>query len=839
MTLLRRGAAAILVFALTLVTVGAQPEGARLIDSAEARLKARDLAGARPLFEQALTEARAAANEAETARALLGLGRVARREGRPVDAHASLTEAYAIFERLEDQHGIASAAYELAFSTRDRDAANVLYMRAAEAARLAGDRDLEGSALHDYGDQLFVVGRYEESLDLLTQAAAAFEAVNLTDDLGTVYNSIGRVYRAHGRLDEALRYQQAALALHRTGTDPFALAQSLNAVSSVYQRMNDPAAALPYLEEAITVAAALPPDAAGARIQDFLRANMAAVLADQGELAPAAAALEQVIANGRDSLPAIRYQQLSTVYQRMGRGADALAAAERAVALCEDAVDVCIAALNSRSDAKALLGDRDGALADLSQTLRQIEDLRARLVPADFFKRDYSHSYHAAYASAIARQLDAGQQREALETAELARSRAFLDLLASRDISLGAPGPALPLTMRGAAAALASPAQVPPANAADLIATAARLRSTLLVYWVGDDETAIWVVSPDRSVVSRRVKVTRARLTSLIRSTAPFAAAQTESRPAVLRQSPAAWRELYTHLIAPVRRLLPTRNGALLTVVPDETLSSLSFAALQDARGRYLLEDYALHYATAGALFQFTAAQRRPESRSGPLLIVADPDPARPSTLDPALPRLPGARNEAAAIARQLPAGRVTVLSSTAATEAAVRQQAPARAVLHFAAHAAVSDQDPFASYLALTRSAAASDSDGVLTAREIYDMKLAADLVVLSACRSASGTVGGDGVATFARAFLYSGAASLIASVWDVADETADAFLPGFYRAWRRGASKAVALREAQLRRLAELRAGKVRVMTPVGPVVIPEHPVFWAGFVLFGEPD
>ena len=122
---------------------------------------------------------------------------------------------------------------------------------------------------------------------------------------------------------------------------------------------------------------------------------------------------------------------------------------------------------------------------------------------------------------------------------------------------------------------------------------------------------------------------------------------------------------------------------------------------------------------------------------------------------------------------------------------------------------------------------------------RTLYGLKLPADLVVLSSCRSASGTIPGDGVATFARAFLYAGAASMIASVWEVADEPANQLLPAFYRAWLSGATKAAALRQAQLKVLADLRGGRVRVTTPIGPVPVPEHPVFWAGFALFGEPD
>jgi CHAT domain-containing protein len=62
---------------------------------------------------------------------------------------------------------------------------------------------------------------------------------------------------------------------------------------------------------------------------------------------------------------------------------------------------------------------------------------------------------------------------------------------------------------------------------------------------------------------------------------------------------------------------------------------------------------------------------------------------------------------------------------------------------------------------------------------------------------------------------------------------------MPAYYRAWLGGASKAAALRQAQLELLNDLRRGRVSVTTAIGPVPVPEHPVFWAGYSLFGEPD
>lgn len=840
--MMRRWLGVAMLATVAIAVPSAQQDVNRLLDDADASMRASNPAAARPLYELALGAARAGTREQEVARALFGLGQVARRERHTDDARARIADALAIYERLADHAGIARANQQLAEMEGDVNQSGSLFERAAAAARTAGDADLEGQALHDYGDRLFGAGRYEDALDRLSRAAAVFERSGARADLGTVYNSIGRVYRAHGRLDEALQYQHAALKLHRTTGDQLMLVQSLNAVAVVYQRLHDLKSARTYLDEALAVAATLPASASAARAQDFLRANMADLLSDLGHLAPAAVALEQVIANGRDDYRAERYTQLSRVYRGLGRGEEALATAEKAVSYCGQEPVSCIAAYNARSDAHAGLGNRDLALLDLSQTLSAIENLRLKLLPSDTFKRDFTTYYKEAYSNAIARQLEGGRDRDALETAELARSRAFLDLLASRAIAPAVvnASPALPLTLRGSpASSVASPATMPSAKVADLALTAARLRSTLVLYWVGADETVIWVVKADGGVHTRRVSVKRARLAALVHETAPFAKTMDGRAPVMLRELSTAWRELHRLLIAPVKAELPSAAGSLLTIVPHDVLSNLSFAALQDGRGRYLLEDYALHYAPAGALFQFTAAQPRLPSRAGPVLMVADPQTTRRSALDVPLPRLPGARLEASAITREWRVGEVLALSGQAATESAVREQAATRSILHFAAHTVVRDDDPFASYLALTRSSADEEADGVLTAQEVYRLSLRADLVVLSGCRSASGTIAGDGMATFARAFLYAGSASLIASVWEVADQPSHRLFPSFYRAWLGGATKAAALRQAQLELLADLRAGRVRVPTAVGPVPVPEHPVFWAGFSLFGEPN
>ena len=395
---------------------------------------------------------------------------------------------------------------------------------------------------------------------------------------------------------------------------------------------------------------------------------------------------------------------------------------------------------------------------------------------------------------------------------------------------------------------MSSLAIAPPARAADLAAGARRLKSTLLAYWTTGDAVFIWVVTPDGHVRSARVDVLASRLTALLRATVPLnsppAAGATNTVVATRGgeefslDAPRtdAWRDLYDLLIKPIRSALPTTNGSLLTVIPHGALAGLPFAALRDERGRYLIEDFTLHYAPAGAVLQFTERMRRADGRKGSILIVADPVVPKQAQLGRPLASLPGAREEARAISEQVPAARRTVLIGAEATELRVAAAVEKTAVVHFATHAVARDNAPFESFLALGADGA---SDGLMTAEEVYRLHLHADLVMLSACRSGGARVSGDGISTFARAFIYAGTPSIIASLWDVPDVSTSALVSNFYREWLAGASKSRALRSAQLAMLRDLRLGRITAPTAAGPVAVPEHPIFWAGLVLIGEPD
>jgi CHAT domain-containing protein len=148
-----------------------------------------------------------------------------------------------------------------------------------------------------------------------------------------------------------------------------------------------------------------------------------------------------------------------------------------------------------------------------------------------------------------------------------------------------------------------------------------------------------------------------------------------------------------------------------------------------------------------------------------------------------------------------------------------------------------VRDERPLESFLALNRDEKGGD-DGRLTVRDIYALDLQASLVVLSACRTGLGQLSSDGIVGLTRAFLSAGAPSVVATLWDVADEPTYRLVSRFYAGLAAAPDKARALRAAQLSMLRALRAGEVKVGAGASAVTLPEHPALWAGFVLVGEP-
>ncbi|RPH53576.1 CHAT domain-containing protein, partial [bacterium] len=204
------------------------------------------------------------------------------------------------------------------------------------------------------------------------------------------------------------------------------------------------------------------------------------------------------------------------------------------------------------------------------------------------------------------------------------------------------------------------------------------------------------------------------------------------------------------------------------------------------------------------------------------LAILADPVFGPGSAFE----RLPGSRQEAEAIAALVPAGESLVaLGADASRSLVLGDRLSAFRVLHFATHGVFDAERPALSGLALSSiDAAGKPEDGFLHLHDVYNLRLDADLVVLSGCRTALGReVRGEGLIGLTRGFLYAGASRVVASLWRVEDQATAALMTRFYRAlWEEGLPPAAALRAAQLG-MREQRRWR--------------DPYYWAGFVLQGD--
>jgi CHAT domain-containing protein len=278
----------------------------------------------------------------------------------------------------------------------------------------------------------------------------------------------------------------------------------------------------------------------------------------------------------------------------------------------------------------------------------------------------------------------------------------------------------------------------------------------------------------------------------------------------------ASSRSLHQLLIAPAIREL--RGKETVVISPDGPLWQLPFQALSDQSERYLVENYAVSFAPSlTVLSQMAHNHDRPPRRPARLFAVGNPVKDEP---------LPNAEREVRALEAIYGVPHSRIYTRSEASEQAAKRDVERFDVVHFATHGVFDDRHPMYSYLALSSpagEAGEADDDGRLEAREITNMKLTGDMVVLSACESARGRVGGgEGLIGMTWAFFIAGSPTTVASQWKVDSGSTTDLMIRFHRGLNSGMPKAESLRHAML-----------QVMQK------PEyrHPFYWAGFVMVGK--
>jgi len=312
-------------------------------------------------------------------------------------------------------------------------------------------------------------------------------------------------------------------------------------------------------------------------------------------------------------------------------------------------------------------------------------------------------------------------------------------------------------------------------------------------------------------------------------------------------------RELYDLLLRPAEKELEGKT--VVCIVPSGQLWELPFQALLSPQERYVLQDHALFYAPSLSVLR---EMRKKNARHEVAKDAADvpdvsmvkvnatalaPVPAlmamgNPSLSAPMVSRarsderslslgdLPEAEREVRDLGEIYGAQRSKILTGTAAREETVKAEAQRYTILHFATHGLLDDENPLYSRLLLASSN--GNDDGFLEAREIIKLDLHADLVVLSACQTARGTIGpGEGLIGMSWAFFIAGASTTVVSQWKVDSASTSRLMVSFHRALQ-GADKPAPVSKAEA-----LRRAALKLMSD--PKY--RHPFYWSGFVVVGS--
>lgn len=288
----------------------------------------------------------------------------------------------------------------------------------------------------------------------------------------------------------------------------------------------------------------------------------------------------------------------------------------------------------------------------------------------------------------------------------------------------------------------------------------------------------------------------------------------------------------YQQLLAPVLADLPLSTNQL-TIIPDNELWYIPFEALLTEPAKevvdyrlgnleYVLEKYSVSYAYSATLWKHNMQENKGIRAHKTWMAYAPftTDQANEHQLrdcaDNVLLPLGCSQSEVANI-RDIVHGKTR--EGGTASKKEFYKNAHSYRVLHLATHACIEDEAPMENKIYF--------ADDYLATYELYNMRLNAELAVLSACNTGSGKLAsGEGVMSLSRGFAYAGCPSMLMSLWSVDDCATADIMVAFYRFLEAGLSKPMALQSAKLDYLQ--KAGKAAA-----------HPFYWAAFVNLGNTE
>ena len=707
------------------------------------------------------------------------------------------------------------------------------YSQSLPLSRAVGDRSGEAVTLNNIGGIYSDLGEKQKALEYYSQSLPLFRAVgDRSLEAGTL-NNIGGIYSELGEQQKALEYCSQSLPLSRAVGDRSLEAFTLNNIGAVYSQLGEKQKALEYYSQSLPLSRAV-----GDRsLEAVTLFNMAYVKRDRNNLTEALKDIEsslKIIENLRTKIasPELRTSYFATVQNRYEFYIDLLMQLHKTNP--KSGYDTKALEASERSRARSLLellqesnaNIREGISPDLLQQEKSVQQ-QLNAIEKQRIEAISSPNPNATKIAEIDKQrLALLQQYQQIQT-----------------------------QVRTASPRYAALTQPQPLTLPEIQKQILDENTILLQYSLGEDRSYLWVVTstgvtsyelPKRADIETAAKDFLEAITSPIQRNIPQQVAQASANLGQVILQPAAAQ----------------LGNKRLLIVPDGVLHYTPFQALtldqtagQNTNVPLIIEHEIITLPSAStlAILRQNYGDRKPPSRT--LAILADPvfspkderikgkitqatiekleannlglnRSLRASNREWPPKRLPFTRQEAQTISSLFPSASTRQIldfdaSRTTATEGSLANYQ----IVHFATHGLANSQNPELSGILMSMVDDKGNLvNGFLRLTDIFNLKLAANLVVLSACQSGMGqNIKGEGMVGLTRGFMYAGAQRVAVSLWSVDDEGTAVLMQKFYQ-------KMV---QEKLAPAAALRAAQIEMMQQEKW----KSPYYWAAFTLQGE--
>jgi len=843
-----------------------------------------DLKGALDTFNKALPLARGLDDQLLLGSVLLNIGYTYNDAGDLEQALSSYQQALPFWQAAQYLRGVsrtltAIGGVDIALG-RIQDALD-RHRQALKIAEDMGDVDGQGIIRNSIGYVYEIVGDDERALDLYLQALDHFTASGNLGGQAQTSQFVGKVYKRLGNNAKAKEYYLRALSL--SGQDRLLEALALNSLGTISEANGETGESLRNFNRALSIYRA-----AGNRRGEIVTLNNLGHLnvtkgAKPAALSFYAQSLPLALATGDRALEVVTRGRIAQLQRDMGRLDEARSQLEASLKAIET-IRTKVISPELRTSYLASTRDHYEVYVDVLMQLnkqRPGQGLDAAALRTSELARarnllDMLVESHADIRQGIASELLEQERLVQLNLDKLAERQVQLlaaehtpaqtDSLEKEIRILGTQYEELETKIRQQSPRYAALMRPQPIGLEEIQGQVLDDQTLLLEYAMGDERSYLWAVTRDQVTsyeLPGRAGIEEAarNVYALLTANQPIPGESFEQRQTraanANEQLPSQTTNLSKILLGPVADRLGTKR---LLIVPDGALQYIPFQILNTGNARRpLVADHEIvnePSASALALLVNETKNRKPAPNS--VAVLADPvfesdDPrityagksaatsrteqVQETEIHQALrdvnlsgeghiPRLLASRYEADAIMSVTPwRSGFEAMGFDASRATVTKTDLSNYRIVHFATHGLLNSEHPELSGIVLSLfDQKGQPQDGFLRLRDIYNLNLPVDLVVLSACDTGLGKdVKGEGLIGLTRGFMYAGASSVVASLWKVDDEATAELMRLFYGYMLRdGLSPAAALRKAQVTMSQQKRW---------------QSPYYWAGFVIQGQ--